>query len=221
MKKYESITSFIERFEGDYIGERHGGRMTNEGCHLMPYVAYSSTVDEFRDAVRAFMDEHQEMELYQYLSIMRGKCNDFLLEELDQLWRFKIGVLDERTVMALIVGIIRGERFCDGMMLCSFEDGTVRKCLERLKEIDDFVPDQEAISSAHQYSANHREDLEKDEVCGCFHCCRTFSPKLIKKWTDGGQTAICPHCGIDAVIGESSGYPVAEEFLQAMNKEWF
>ena len=38
---------------------------------------------------------------------------------------------------------------------------------------------------------------------------------------DRGGTAICPHCGVDAVIGESSGYPITEAFLQKMNRYWF
>jgi hypothetical protein len=36
-----------------------------------------------------------------------------------------------------------------------------------------------------------------------------------------GQTALCPKCGIDAVIGSKSGYPMTQEFLQAMEKHWF
>ena len=34
-------------------------------------------------------------------------------------------------------------------------------------------------------------------------------------------TAVCPYCGIDAVIGESSGYPITAEFLKRMRKRWF
>jgi len=35
-------------------------------------------------------------------------------------------------------------------------------------------------------------------------------------------TALCPHCGIDSVIGSASGYPVSEpQFLKAMHDHWF
>ncbi|WP_353464084.1 hypothetical protein [Sphingomonas faeni] len=35
-------------------------------------------------------------------------------------------------------------------------------------------------------------------------------------------TALCPECGIDAVIGSATGYPVNDlVFLKAMNEEWF
>jgi hypothetical protein len=36
-----------------------------------------------------------------------------------------------------------------------------------------------------------------------------------------GQTALCPKCGIDAVIGSASGYPISREFLAEMHRHWF
>lgn len=80
---------------------------------------------------------------------------------------------------------------------------------------------------AHKYSNNHKAKLEKDTVCGCFSCLKIYSPKEIEEWIiadndcDRGGTAICPKCGIDSVIGESSGYPITKEFLKEMNEYWF
>ncbi len=60
---------------------------------------------------------------------------------------------------------------------------------------------------------------------GCFYCLRIFSPAEIVEWVDEvdrvGTTAICPHCGIDSVIGSLSGDPITREFLGAMHKQWF
>ena len=36
-----------------------------------------------------------------------------------------------------------------------------------------------------------------------------------------GSTALCPRCGIDAVIGSESGYPVTKRFLERMQAQWF
>ncbi|TDL61488.1 cytoplasmic protein [Rhodococcus qingshengii] len=74
---------------------------------------------------------------------------------------------------------------------------------------------------AHRFSSNHRKDLERDQVCGCFHCLKIFSPAEITEWVDNEATALCPFCGIDSVIGESSGYPITEQFLNGMHKAWF
>ena len=36
-----------------------------------------------------------------------------------------------------------------------------------------------------------------------------------------GQSALCPRCGIDSVIGADSGYPITVEFLTRMKEHWF
>ena len=78
------------------------------------------------------------------------------------------------------------------------------------------------LDKAHKYSSNHKPELEKDNICGCFYCLKIYNPKEIKEWTrDRRGTAICPNCDIDSVIGESSGFPITKEFLIAMNKRWF
>ena len=74
---------------------------------------------------------------------------------------------------------------------------------------------------AHLFSSRHRKELEKDTVCGCFFCLNIFSPSEIIEWCDHEDTALCPHCGIDSVIGQSSGFPITEMFLKGMNKLWF
>ena len=75
---------------------------------------------------------------------------------------------------------------------------------------------------AHGYSINHKPELERDKVCGCFYCCKIFNPNKIEEWIEDSRgTALCPYCGIDSVIGESSGFPITEEFLKEINERWF
>lgn len=81
--------------------------------------------------------------------------------------------------------------------------------------------------AARKFSNNHMETLKKDSLCGCFYCLKIFHPTEIKDWIiadnscDRLGTAICPYCCIDSVIGESSGYPITEDFLKKMNQYWF
>jgi len=83
------------------------------------------------------------------------------------------------------------------------------------------------VIAAHEFCSDHKPELEKDKVCGCFYCKRIFDPVEIQEWIvfsgmpDDRGTAFCPYCGIDSVIGESSGYPITPDFLDAMNKHWF
>ena len=77
------------------------------------------------------------------------------------------------------------------------------------------------VVAAHKHSIYHRQEVEKSELCGCFHCTSTFTPDTVNSWTDEGTTALCPKCGIDSVIGSASGFPISKVFLSAMKKHWF
>ena len=78
---------------------------------------------------------------------------------------------------------------------------------------------------AHTHSSSHREEVMRSEVCGCFYCLATFRSDEIRDWIDEkngvGQTALCPKCGIDSVIGSESGFPISREFLDKMRQYWF
>lgn len=84
------------------------------------------------------------------------------------------------------------------------------------------IPQQYVDASAH--TINHRAEIERSTLCGCYYCCSAFVPSDIHEWvTDAGgdEFAMCPRCGIDAVIGDVSGYPISKDFLLQMNLYWF
>lgn len=79
---------------------------------------------------------------------------------------------------------------------------------------------------AHQYSSGHRKQVLQSKLCGCFYCLEIFSPREIEEWIDNdeagiGQTALCPKCGVDSIIGSEAGFPLTREFLQVMHDYWF
>lgn len=83
-----------------------------------------------------------------------------------------------------------------------------------------------AVREAHKHCSRHRSEIVASSVCGCFYCCSTFEPSLIEEWVDQdrdgeGQTALCPSCGIDSVIGDQSGCEISVEFLRTMKRYWF
>ncbi len=73
---------------------------------------------------------------------------------------------------------------------------------------------------AHKHSIRNRSVLLVSEVCGCFHCRMIFRPNEIIEWWDEEQTAVCPHCGIDSILGSAS-VALTPELLQAMQQYWF
>ena len=77
------------------------------------------------------------------------------------------------------------------------------------------------ISEIYHYSSQHRALLQQSERCGCFYCLEIFNYSEIEDWCDDEQTAMCPHCGIDAVLGSASVEALIPELLQAMHRAYF
>ena len=74
------------------------------------------------------------------------------------------------------------------------------------------------LIAAHRHSMNNRSRLAGH--CGCFYCHSTFPANRVSDWTDAGKTALCPVCGIDAVLS-SATTPVTSDTLEQMHDRWF
>jgi hypothetical protein len=74
---------------------------------------------------------------------------------------------------------------------------------------------------AHKHASKHKSEILRSKTCGCFYCLENFDPSEISGWIDDDQTAMCPRCGIDSVIGVASRYPVSRDFLKQMRRYWF
>ena len=77
------------------------------------------------------------------------------------------------------------------------------------------------LRDAHAHCSRHRLEIESSELCGCFYCGKMFLPSEITHWIDNDQTAMCPYCDIDSVLGSASGLPISKEFFDRMNEVWF
>jgi hypothetical protein len=74
-------------------------------------------------------------------------------------------------------------------------------------------------SRLHRHTRMNREELEASEACGCIACERIYFPSEIVDWVD--ETALCPHCGVDAVVGSASGIPITPGVLRRAHERWF
>jgi hypothetical protein len=83
------------------------------------------------------------------------------------------------------------------------------------------LPEDHPLRVAHKKCSCHRSEIEASEHCGCFYCMEIFSPRQIVEWVDHDQTALCPLCGIDSVIGDGSGLQITKAFLTEMRIAWF
>jgi hypothetical protein len=87
------------------------------------------------------------------------------------------------------------------------------------------------LEAIHTFASQHRELLSLSKHAGCFHCCATFAPREIVEWIDaprdatGGSpervTALCPRCGVAAVLPSASYYPLTDTLLAEMRHHFF
>ncbi|OYN67420.1 DUF6508 domain-containing protein [Bacillus safensis] len=136
MSQFEILTKYIPMLREDHIGEwvidqENDG--TAERPIQMPFVHYSETVRHFIEDVYTFAEQHQEMELLRYREILKengieGGLND--IENVD------LSNLNAQCVLALIMGVVRAERFSEGAIFNFFKSRAILKWLERLKNLD-------------------------------------------------------------------------------------
>ncbi|WP_144006705.1 hypothetical protein [Pelomonas sp. KK5] len=90
------------------------------------------------------------------------------------------------------------------------------------------------LLAAYRYLTNNYAQLHDSKRCGCCNCMEIFRPEEIVGWLGldtleqmndpvavAKQTAMCPHCGAEAVLGDKSGFPIHPNFLMKMNEAWF
>ena len=129
VKRYEKITRFLEILDEDHSGEwviDNTSKGTKDDPIQFPWVAYS---DEMRSFIQVFYDGFIDMEYLKNLENLGFASQNF--ESID------VSDLEGEHVCTLLTAGIRGDRFCEGLLLELVDNGTVAKWLMRLKEIDD------------------------------------------------------------------------------------
>jgi hypothetical protein len=80
------------------------------------------------------------------------------------------------------------------------------------------------LGRAHKLAFENRNIVIESEICACFYCLKTFKSSEIVEWAKdkNAGTAICPYCGIDAVIADMSELPIIDlDFLKQMYQRYF
>lgn len=135
---FESLTRFIPLLdrEGDFgvrvVDHEHAG--TVDDPISLPFVKYSRTVSALESSVMSFVDNHPELCLTRYADILERAGLEWGSESMEGA---DVSALDGKTVMALLVGAVRAERFCDGALLGFLESGCIGRWLQRLRQIDE------------------------------------------------------------------------------------
>jgi hypothetical protein len=89
------------------------------------------------------------------------------------------------------------------------------------------------LLAAYRDLSRNWVQIQDSRVCGCCNCLQTFPSEEVIAWTGleidhfddqvavANQTALCPRCGSESVIGDKSGFPINHLFLGRMNEAWF
>lgn len=136
MNKFESLIKYLHLLEDDNIGtwiidQKNDG--TPEHPIQMPFVNYTEMVHHFIDDVYDFEEKNKDFELTRYGDILEKNGIEWGSKSMSET---NVSSLNGQCIMVLIMGAVRTERFCDGALLGVFKDGSIKKWLERLKEID-------------------------------------------------------------------------------------
>jgi TPR repeat protein len=79
------------------------------------------------------------------------------------------------------------------------------------------------FAELHKHAANNEIEILHSTNCSCFFCRQTYSARKVNDWIndDRGVTAICPECGMDAVIGDACGIVLDKVLLKEMNLAYY
>lgn len=134
--RFAELTAFIPSLKNDAFGEWVIDREndgTPEHPKQMPFVNYTGVAEQFIHTLFAYCEAHPAYEHTVYgrtldsFGITWGAAS---MEKAD------VSGMDAKGVIALLVGAVRAERFCDGALLAFFKKGCILRWLERLAEID-------------------------------------------------------------------------------------
>jgi hypothetical protein len=68
------------------------------------------------------------------------------------------------------------------------------------------------LQQAYEHSRLNRRFMVSGAGCRCFRCLHACSAEQISHWVDCGETALCPNCGVDAVLS-GQGDRLSEELI--------
>ena len=80
-----------------------------------------------------------------------------------------------------------------------------------------------ALSVIHKHSFNNKFEILNSHKCACFHCFRIYDSADVdtfSKETDGQETALCPLCISNTIIGDASGFNLTDELIDTLAYEY-
>lgn len=136
MKRFEKITRLIPLLEAEeshgkwFVDNRHEGTLENP--FIAPYVEYGKAANELIFMVHECVDDNEDLAVRNYREVLES-CG---LPDEESMLAADVAKCDARCTLAMILYVVRGDRFCEGFLLRHLENGSMLKWMKRLEEID-------------------------------------------------------------------------------------
>ena len=133
MQKHKMLTDHIKELTNIKYGEWSSGEPDSEDTIVMPAVSYNSAVYRFLFDFEMFIAKKADVKYYNYEDVLKQAK---MKNNIEDFYNTDINDLSSVVILAMIIGILRKDRFCEGILLEAFDNGIILKWLKRIKEID-------------------------------------------------------------------------------------
>ena len=138
MRRFEKITSIIPALEdegkhGEWIVDaEHRG--ASDDPVQMPFVGYGRAGEMLIEAVHECVEDLSEvMDVHDYMGVLES----YGLHGVDDIQAVDASTCDAKCTLAMILAIVRQDRFCEGLLLHYLESGKMLEWMKRLAELDE------------------------------------------------------------------------------------
>lgn len=167
MSKYSVLFKYIDLLSNDLFGNWVVDTVsagTIEEPIQLPHVLYSHTVNEF---IRDVYSCWENSGLEDYIQLLNSHDIEW---DSESMRNANVGELPSEVILALLLGAVRAEKFCDGALLGFLKDDTIQKWLGALKakesenkmsiKLDDLlrIPDSESSNAKVRFNQHDGYD---------------------------------------------------------------
>lgn len=133
MQKHKILTDYIKELTNIEYGKWSSGETDSDDTMVMPSVSYNSAVYRFLFDFELFIAKKTDIIHHNYEDVLKQAK---IKNNIQDFYNTDINILSSDVILAMIIGILRKDRFCEGILLEAFDNGIILKWLKRIKEID-------------------------------------------------------------------------------------
>lgn len=81
----------------------------------------------------------------------------------------------------------------------------------------------EQFPEIYKHTKNNEIDILNSKKCSCLFCRQTYDARRVSDWSNENNkiSAVCPECGMNAVVGDASGFSLDHDTLKQLNLTYF